>query len=302
MIETSLSRAKNINDAVDSMINDTFNSNIFKSNDISNHTNKITGLLSPADVAIEYRDQKLQVGQTCSLHVNRCNLWREVMGFYKTATGSMEKVTSPLDVTFVGENGIDAGALKAELFTKVFEQTKQELFEHAEDKPWSLIPKRSGGNMQVFKIFDIIITHNLLHNGPYFNCLEPWVVDILLNEESVSGNIHMDHIPVISSTGNLLNFIKSLYNCNNGQSIRELFNSADGPAFEQLVSSTDWDPNEPITIENKEILINLLLYEETIVRRGKKVKAMREGLKVMGLAPFFVWMQHGSCFGGPQLP
>ena len=54
-----------------------------------------------------------------------------------------------------------------------------------------------------------------------------------------------------------------------------------------MVSSTDWDPNEPITVENKEILINLLLYEEKIVRRGKKVEAIGEGLKVMGLAPFF---------------
>ena len=285
--ETALSRARNINDAVDSMISDTFTANNFNSNDISNHTNKITGLLSPVDVMIEYRDQKLRVRQTCSLHVNRCNLWREVTGFYKTATGSMEKLTFPLDVTFVGENGIDAGDLKAELFTKIFEQAKQELFEHAEDKPWCLIPKRSGGNLQVFKIFGIIVAHSLLHSGPYFNCLALWVVDILLNEESVSGNIQIDHIPVTSSTGNLRNFIKSLYNCNNEQSIKELFDSADGPAFEQLVSSADWDPNEPITVENKEILINLLLYEETIVRRGKKLEAMREGLKVMGLAPFF---------------
>ena len=81
VIETASSRARNINDAVDSMINDTINSNNFNSNNISNHTNKITGLLSPADVVIEYRDQKLKLGQTCSLHVNRSNLWREVMGF-----------------------------------------------------------------------------------------------------------------------------------------------------------------------------------------------------------------------------
>ena len=79
--ETASSRARNINDAIDSMINDTINSNNFNSNNISNHTNKITGLLSPADVVIEYRDQKLKVDQTCSLHVNRSNLWREVMGF-----------------------------------------------------------------------------------------------------------------------------------------------------------------------------------------------------------------------------
>ena len=133
------------------------------------------------------------------------------MGFYKTATGSMEKLTFPLDVTFVGENEIDAGALKTEPFTKDFEQAKQELFEHAEDKPWCLIPKMSGGNLQVFKIFGIIIAHSFLHSGPYFNCLAPWLIDILLNEESVSGSIQIDHIPVTSPTGNLLNFITSSY-------------------------------------------------------------------------------------------
>ena len=84
----------------------------------------------------------------------------------------------------------------------------------------------------------------------------------------------MDRIPITSSTGNLLNFIKSLYNCNNEQSIKELFDSANGPVFEQLVSSTDWDPNEAVTVENKEILINLLLYEEA----DKLVR---------GLAPIF---------------
>ena len=43
VIETASSRARNINDAVDSMINDTISSNNFNSNNISNHTNKITG-------------------------------------------------------------------------------------------------------------------------------------------------------------------------------------------------------------------------------------------------------------------
>ena len=66
MIETALSRAKNINDAVDFMINDTFSSNNFNSNDISSHTNKITGLLFSADVVIEHRDQKFKVSQTGS--------------------------------------------------------------------------------------------------------------------------------------------------------------------------------------------------------------------------------------------
>ena len=200
----------------------------------------------------------------------------------------MEKLTFPLDITFVGENGIDTGGtLEAELFTKAFEQAKQELFEHAEEKPWCLIPKRSGGNFQVFKIFGIIIAYSLLHSRPYFNCLAHWVIDILLNAESVSGNILMDHILVTSSTGNFLNFTKSLCYCNNKQSIKELFNFADEPSFAQLISSTDCDLKEPIIVENKEILINLLLYKEAITRRGEKVEAMREGLKLIGLTSFF---------------
>ena len=90
------------------MTNDTFNSNNVNSNDvISNNTSQVTGLSFPADVVIEYRDQELKIDQTCSQHVSRCNLWRKVMGFYKAATESMDKLAFPLDVTFLGENGID---------------------------------------------------------------------------------------------------------------------------------------------------------------------------------------------------
>lgn len=112
------------------------------------------------------------------------------------------------------------------------------MFQHAKDKLLCLIPKRPSGNLQVFNIFGKIIAHTLLRSGHYFNCLAPWVVDILLDKESVSANIQIDYIPAI----------KYLYNCNNDQSIKELVNSADGPAFEQLVCSTDWDPNEPLTV------------------------------------------------------
>ena len=70
------------------------------------------------------------------------------MVLYKTATGSMEKLTFPVDVTYLRENGIDVGVLKAELFTKVSEQAKHEVFEHAED---NLIRKRRGWNFKCSK-------------------------------------------------------------------------------------------------------------------------------------------------------
>ena len=40
----------------------------------------------------------------------------------------------------------------------------------------------------------------------------------------------------------------------------------------------DWDPVEVITMKNKNILINMLICEKTVMRRGRKLEAMCEGL------------------------
>ena len=63
--------------------------------------------------------------------------------------------------------------------------------------------------------------------------------------------------------------------------------AADGPAFEQIINSSDWDPAEPVTSSNKAILINMFLYEEPVVRRGKKVEAIRESLKALSFTRHF---------------
>ena len=57
-----------------------------------------------------------------------------------------------------------------------------------------------------------------------------------------------------------------------------LFTDADGPAFEQFISSSDWDPVKIITMEKRNILINMLIYKETVMRGGRKMKALCEGL------------------------
>ena len=57
--------------------------------------------------------------------------------------------------------------------------------------------------------------------------------------------------------------------------------------FEQIINSSDWDPDEAVTSSDKATLVNILLYEETVVWRGKKVEAIREGLKAMGFARYF---------------
>ena len=76
------------------------------------------------------------------------------------------------------ENEIDAWALKREFFSKFFEVARKELFENIDDMPWYDVVKFSKGNLQIFKIFGIIILHVLLKQAAYFSFLAPWVLEI----------------------------------------------------------------------------------------------------------------------------
>ena len=78
----------------------------------------------------------------------------------------------------------------------------------------------------------------------------------------LSGDILVDQIPDTVATRCLLNLIGSLEACKNDEDIQLLFTDADGPAFEQLISSSDWGPIEVITMKNRNILINVLIYQE----------------------------------------
>ena len=86
--------------------------------------------------------------------------------------------------------------------------------------------------------------------------------------------------------------------CDTEKFINDLFDAADGPAFEQIINSSDGDPDEPVTSSNKAIVVNMLLYEETVVRREKKVEAIRKGLKAMSFTRYFGKDATESFFGG----
>ena len=248
-----------------------------------------------------YREQKFEHGnENTLLRVTRSDLWRDALTFYKPNMGDKRKLFQKLFVSFQGEDGIDAGALTVEFFTLVFNEAKKQLFESVDDKDWLLVPKRAGGNLQIFKIFGMIVAHSLLQSGPFFNFLAPCVNDLLLNEDGTSGDIMLECIPVNCATGCLINFIKLLKCCESNDAINDLFSSADGPAFEQIISSSDWDPNEAVTMDNKDVLVNLLLHEKTIARRGGKIRAMREGMTFMEFQEFLSFQAAGSLFLGNQ--
>jgi len=243
------------------------------------------GLGTVSKVLAAIQGKNVDITSEYVLKISRENIWADAMKFYKTALGDLTLLKRKFVVKFNNENGIDLGALRNEFFTLIFDKAKQELFETDEKKTWLHVPKRSGGNTHIFKIFGIIIAHSLLHGGPYFNNLAPWAVEILCDGE-VSGQISVESIPLTLATGMTINLIKNLQNCHSDDDIANLFNSSEAPAYEQIIGLSEWDQNVAINTNNKSILIDILVYEEVITRRSGKIKAIKEGLSMLGVADY----------------
>ena len=58
--------------------------------------------------------------------------------------------------------------------------------------------------------------------------------------------------------------------CDAEERINDFVKSGNGPAFEQIISLSNWDPSEHITMKNKDILHNMILYEETIGHKADR--------------------------------
>lgn len=85
----------------------------------------------------------------------------------------------------------------------------------------------------------------------------------------MSRDILLNHIPLTAATGILIQFIRLLNQCDTEERINDFIKSGNGPAFQQITGSSNWHPNEHITMKNKDILQNILLYEETIGHKGR---------------------------------
>ena len=52
----------------------------------------------------------------------------------------------------------------------------------------------------------------------------------------------LESYPSYCGNRKLINFVKSLNECDIEKSINDLFEFADGPPFEQIYNSSDWNP------------------------------------------------------------
>ena len=233
---------------------------------------------SGSAVIQSFVDGNLDTINTKVVKIKREDIWRDAVRFYKISMAKKSNLFQKLAVGFEGEEGIDVGALTVEYFRKLFEifrRVKSETF---------LIPKRSGGNLTLFKILGITIGNSLLQGQPPFPYLHPWCYAMITqkSEEEIVGLISKEKctelIPLNAGTADVISFLNVLSRTKSEKDIDDLFECTEGQAFEQVVNATQWPIDKKITTNNIGALKAMIIWDEVICKREKQLNAITDGL------------------------
>ncbi|CAB4025774.1 PREDICTED: uncharacterized protein LOC107327085 [Paramuricea clavata] len=125
----------------------------------------VAGLLSPKEATSneglapsikcllnDYQNQRTMDHSALLLHIDRNNIWKHALIFYKSK--SSVELKRPLSISFDGSNecGIDAGALKQEFFEILLRVINEDLFEGKETQR---IPGRGWEKANFLKIMEL---------------------------------------------------------------------------------------------------------------------------------------------------
>ena len=105
-----------------------------------------------------------------TITVDREELWRSALGFYKKAMMDKSKLMKSLCVIFKGEDGLDAGAVKVEFLEMLLKEVKMRLFEGSDT---AKIPVRDSSKSYLLKLAGIAVSHSIIQHGPAFGVLAP---------------------------------------------------------------------------------------------------------------------------------
>ena len=136
--------------------------------------------------------------------VDRTKLFKECLTFYTIADKSM--LRKEFTVEFSQKLGIDAGAVKVEMFVSFFKQVLREMFELVDG--FGYMPKKSGSPL-LFKLLGFSVAHSFLQNGPPFPNLTNLIFEALVqsNKDVVCSQLSVNYI-LLNAATSFLNFLK----------------------------------------------------------------------------------------------
>ena len=126
-----------------------------------------------------------------------------------------------------------------------------------------LIPGR--GDSISYTIFGMVVSHSILNGGPGWYFLQPWFYEAIAGEddqEKLPEQMTVEDIPLNSSSSNLVDFLKNMNLIKTQEEIGEIVDENI-----QILNSSTWDPTVQITIENKDLLISKLIFDELFLKR-----------------------------------
>ena len=139
--------------------------------------------------------------ESYTLCIDREELWRGTLAFYKKALSEKTLLLKDLIIVFKGEEDLGAGAMKVEYFELLLTEIQQRLFEGTES---SKLPVRDSTNGFLLKLAGAIISHSILPGGPAFLFVSPAIYHQLVADDplNVLVQLSIEDIPHTASKYN----------------------------------------------------------------------------------------------------
>lgn len=139
---------------------------------------------------------------------NRACMWNKAQIFYKRAMHDPSLLRKGLVISFSGEEGIDAGALRLEFFEKILLEVNEEYFEGDMQRR---VPKCHYGCEMQLQLAGTIVAHSLLLGGPGLPCIHPGLLHVVVKDSLEGLEAHelprKSDIPLNAATANLIELI-----------------------------------------------------------------------------------------------
>lgn len=145
-----------------------------------------------------------------TLTIDRDEVWRGALGFYKKALFDKERLWQSLSIIFKGEEGLDAGAMRTEFFELLLKEVHLRLFEGPQE---SQLPVRESSKALLLKLAGVAISHSIIQRGPAFSSLSPAIYFHLAGSDTdvVASHIHKNDIPRNAGNFNFMPYKCQIY-------------------------------------------------------------------------------------------
>ncbi|XP_056329648.1 uncharacterized protein LOC130241741 isoform X1 [Danio aesculapii] len=213
--------------------------------------------ISCEEDVIQYAAAQIYATKTFELCVSRDNMVERGLKMWKRQkTGSP---VNPLKISFLGEPGVDTGALRKEFLTTIVAGIEKRLFEG--DSKNGKMPKYSLNDLdnELFKVAGEIFAVSIAQGGPAPRFMQEWCYEYL-----ATGNIRRDGvhdteisplIKMIEDASDLTTYTKEILDCGY---------------------------TGPVNTEHKESILRALALHIT-TKRIPMLQQLREGLQIYDL-------------------